>query len=135
MRPKQRNTQARSSRVLLEIQFYSVISGSFPEGFTVWEINYIIFLCVQNRIQGGKNESKGTENSPSERRSLGSVRWGDNGFARHTPPSFSCLSMMIMTSASLLPRVTVRMKGRKIQNAEYRAWHTVSTVNGAYYYN
>lgn len=135
MRPKQSNTQARSSRVLLETQFYSVISGSFLEGFTVWEINYIIFLCVQNRIQGGKSEPKGTENSPSERRSLGSVRWGGNGSVRHTPPPFSCPSKMIMTSASLLPRVTVRMKGIKMQDAEHRAWHTVSTVNGAYYYN
>ena len=42
---------------------------------------------------------------------------------------------MIITSTSLLPRVTVRMKGIKIQNAEYSAWHTVNTVNGAYYYN
>ena len=89
---------------------------------------------MQNRIQGVKNKTKGTENSPGERRSPGSVWWGDNGSVRHVPPSFSCLSMMT-TSTSLLPRVTVRMKGIKTQNAEYSAWHTVSTVNGAYYDN
>lgn len=92
-------------------------------------------FCVQNRIQGVKNETKGTENTPSERRSLGLVWWGDNGSGRHTPPSFSCLSLTIVMFTSLLPRVTVRMKGEKIQSAEYSVWHTVSTVNGTYFYN
>ena len=95
---------------------------------------YNLFF-VQNRIQGVKNETKGTEKSPSERWSLGLVWWGDSGSGRHTPPSFFCLSLMIVTFTSLLPRVTVRMKGEKIQSAENSAWHTVSTVKGTYFYN
>jgi len=42
-------------------------------------IYFFFFFCVQNRSQGVKNKTKGTENSPSERRSVGLVWWDDNG--------------------------------------------------------